>query len=114
MVLFFAHIPFVVNHTFNATPTEMLQHNSRPASADADALTTIPRIGGVSDVNLTLGILVGTSITSLIKMYNTNGVRLELDCREILEMSPQIQASQTERFRTKYALDLWSTVSAMK
>jgi len=26
MVLFFAHIPFVVNHTFNATPTERLQH----------------------------------------------------------------------------------------
>jgi len=25
-VLFFAHIPFVVNHTFNATPTELLQH----------------------------------------------------------------------------------------
>jgi len=25
-VLFFAHIPFVVNHTFNATPTERLQH----------------------------------------------------------------------------------------
>jgi len=26
MVLFFAHIPFVVNRTFNATPTERLQH----------------------------------------------------------------------------------------
>jgi len=25
-VLFFAHIPFVVNRTFNATTTEMLQH----------------------------------------------------------------------------------------
>jgi len=25
MVLFFAHIPFVVNHTFNATPPERLQ-----------------------------------------------------------------------------------------
>ena len=24
-VLFFAHIPFMVNHTFNATPTEKLQ-----------------------------------------------------------------------------------------
>jgi len=24
-VLFFAYIPFVVNHTFNATPTERLQ-----------------------------------------------------------------------------------------
>jgi len=24
-VLFFAHIPFMVNHTFNATPTERLQ-----------------------------------------------------------------------------------------
>jgi len=26
LVLFFAHIPFVVNHTFNKTPTERLQH----------------------------------------------------------------------------------------
>jgi len=26
VVLFFAHIPFVVNHTFNATPAESLQH----------------------------------------------------------------------------------------
>jgi len=25
MVLFFTHIPFVVNHTINATPPEMLQ-----------------------------------------------------------------------------------------
>jgi len=25
--LFFAHIPFVVNHTFNATPPERLQQN---------------------------------------------------------------------------------------
>jgi len=28
MVLFFAHIPFVVNHTFNATPTDRLQQYS--------------------------------------------------------------------------------------
>jgi len=27
VVLFFAHIPFVVNHTFNATPTERLQQH---------------------------------------------------------------------------------------
>jgi len=27
MVLFFTHIPFVVNHTFNATPPERLQHH---------------------------------------------------------------------------------------
>jgi len=26
VVLFFAHIPLVVNHTFKATPTERLQH----------------------------------------------------------------------------------------
>jgi len=26
LVLFFAHIPFVLNHTFNATPTERLQY----------------------------------------------------------------------------------------
>jgi len=26
VVLFFAHIPFVVNRAFNATPTEKLQH----------------------------------------------------------------------------------------
>jgi len=25
-VLFFAHFPFVVNDTFNATPSERLQH----------------------------------------------------------------------------------------
>jgi len=29
MVLFFRHIPFVVNHTFNATPPERLQHYQR-------------------------------------------------------------------------------------
>jgi len=28
MVLFFTHIPFVVNHTINATPPERLQHYS--------------------------------------------------------------------------------------
>jgi len=27
MVLFFTHIPFVVNHTINATPSDRLQHN---------------------------------------------------------------------------------------
>jgi len=27
MVLFFAHIPFVVNHTINATPPERLQQH---------------------------------------------------------------------------------------
>jgi len=27
MVLFFTHIPIVVNHTINATPPERLQHN---------------------------------------------------------------------------------------
>ena len=27
MVLFFTHIPFVVNHTINATPPERLQHD---------------------------------------------------------------------------------------
>jgi len=26
MVLFFKHIPFVVNHTINTTPPERLQH----------------------------------------------------------------------------------------
>jgi len=26
MLLFFAHIPFVVNHTINAKPPEKLQH----------------------------------------------------------------------------------------
>jgi len=28
MVLFFTHIPFVVNHTFNTTPPERLQHQA--------------------------------------------------------------------------------------
>ena len=28
MVLFFAHIPFVVNHTINATPPERLQQRA--------------------------------------------------------------------------------------
>jgi len=28
-VLFFAHIPFVVNRAFNATPTERLQQRER-------------------------------------------------------------------------------------
>jgi len=28
MVLFFTHIPFMVNHTFNATPLERLQQVS--------------------------------------------------------------------------------------
>jgi len=26
VVLFFVHIPFMVNHTFNAVPTERLKH----------------------------------------------------------------------------------------
>ena len=43
-------------------------------------------------------------------MLRTTG----LDCREILEISQQSEASQTERFRTKNALNVWSTVSAMK
>ena len=29
VVLFFAHIPFVVNHTFNATPAETLQQHQK-------------------------------------------------------------------------------------
>ena len=29
-VLFFAHIPFVVNRTFNATPAERLQQGASP------------------------------------------------------------------------------------
>jgi len=32
MVLFFTHIPFVVNHTFNATPPERLQHHQQSCS----------------------------------------------------------------------------------
>jgi len=32
-VLFFAHIPFVVNHTFNATPPERLQHYDADVNA---------------------------------------------------------------------------------
>jgi len=32
MVLFFTHIPFVVNHTFNATPPERLQQYERSTS----------------------------------------------------------------------------------
>jgi len=32
-VLFFAHIPIVVNRTFNAMPTDMLQHHFGPCHA---------------------------------------------------------------------------------
>ena len=32
MVLFFTHIPFVVNHIINATPPERLQHNHKPST----------------------------------------------------------------------------------
>jgi len=32
-MLFFAHIPFVVNRTFSATPTGMLQHHFGPCHA---------------------------------------------------------------------------------
>jgi len=46
-------------------------------------------------------------------MYNFNGVKL-LDYSEILEISQQRLASQTERFRRKNVLDVWSTHSSMK
>jgi len=51
-------------------------------------------------------------------MCNTSGIK---DCRELLEISQQRKISQTERFRTKNALDVWkhirvceSTFSTMK
>ena len=40
-------------------------------------------------------------------MYNINGVR---HCREPLEISQQTKISQTERFRTKNALDVWKHI----
>jgi len=46
-VLFFAHIPFMVNHTFNATPTGMLQlyvHYSQ--------LTSFPFLGSLCTISL--------------------------------------------------------------
>ena len=55
-------------------------------------------------------IYTGSKIVRGLKMLRTTG----LDCREILEISQQSEASQTERFRTKNALNVWSTVSAMK
>jgi len=36
-VLFFAHIPFMVNRTFNATPTEWLQHSFLQAQMETDS-----------------------------------------------------------------------------
>jgi len=39
-------------------------------------------------------------------MYNTNGV---INYRERLEISQQAWISETERFRTKIALDVWNT-----
>jgi len=39
--------------------------------------------------------------------YNSNGIR---DCKELLEISQQKYISQTERFRTKYALDVWKHI----
>ena len=40
-------------------------------------------------------------------MYNTNGVR---DCRELLEVSQESYLSQSEKFRTKNALDVWKHI----
>ena len=40
-------------------------------------------------------------------MYNANGVR---DCRELLKISQQRKISQTERFCTKNALNVWKHV----
>jgi len=37
-------------------------------------------------------------------MYNTNGIR---DCRQFPESSQQRKVSQTDRCRTKNALDVW-------
>jgi len=40
MVLFFTHIPFVVNHTINATPPERLQQlPEKKNSADSKGFT---------------------------------------------------------------------------
>jgi len=36
-VLFFAHMPFVVKHTFNATPTERLQQLQVPPKLKYEA-----------------------------------------------------------------------------
>ena len=47
MVLFFAHIPFVVNHTINATPPERLQHGQPvccPNVEDLSFLCIFPHI----------------------------------------------------------------------
>jgi len=57
-VLFFAHIPFVVNHAFSATPTERLQHKrverfdpsynirARPVTRRAQGSEATPRKRG--------------------------------------------------------------------
>jgi len=37
MVLFFRHIPFVVNYTFNATPPERLQYKKRTLAFATDS-----------------------------------------------------------------------------
>jgi len=36
MVLFFTHIPFMVNHTINATPPERLQHYLAEVAKDQE------------------------------------------------------------------------------
>jgi len=50
-----------------------------------------------------------TSITHFNKnvYYNTNGIR---DWKELMEISQQRYLSQTERFRTKNALDVWKHI----
>ena len=44
-------------------------------------------------------------------MYNTNGVG---DCRELLKISQRRKIFQTERFRTKIALDVYTYVCVSK
>jgi len=41
MVLFFTHIPFVVNHTFNATPPERLQQYQHSRNSNQNAVPAI-------------------------------------------------------------------------
>ena len=67
-VLFFAHIPFVVNHTFNATPTESLQQHQRLRFASSYWKQQLQALAGLHNTFVSVfsgGVLIGINFLIL-------------------------------------------------
>jgi len=72
-VLFFAHIPFVVNRTFNATPTERLQqYSSFRADHSHCLLVTLLQVCNLKQVIILVNKTVLLCLHQIILLIHLN------------------------------------------